>query len=87
MNTKRVNENEKFRSNVLLILLKMCTSLSECIMLLEEDFKDLGFEKVRVAWSKFMADFTNLLKEKEKLSSSPGPADALNFDLGEGSHG
>lgn len=87
MNTKKVNENEKFKSNVLLVLSKMCTCLLECIMLLEEDFKDLSFEKVRVAWSKFMDDFTNLLKVKEKLSSSSGPADDLTLDLGEGSHG
>ena len=46
MSTKKVNE--KFKSNVLLILLKMCTSLLECIMLLEEDFKCLSFEKVSV---------------------------------------
>ena len=88
MNTKKVNE--KFKSNVLLVLSKMCTCLLECIMLLEEDFKDLSFEKVRLAWSKFMDDFTNLLKVKEKLSSScgsAGPADDLNLDLGEGSHG
>ncbi len=38
MTTKKVNE--KFKSDVLLVLLKMCTSLLECIMLLEEDFED-----------------------------------------------
>jgi hypothetical protein len=85
MNTKKVNE--KFKSDVLLILLKMCTILLECILLLEEDFKDLSFEKVRVAWRKFLNDFTNLLKVKEKLPGSSGPADDLNSDLGGGSHG
>ena len=47
MNTKKVNE--KFKNDVLLILLKMCTTLLECIMLLEEDYKYLSFEKVSVA--------------------------------------
>lgn len=82
MNTKKVNE--KFKSDVLLVLLKMCTSLLECIMLLEEDFKDLSFEEVSVAWRKFFNDFTNLLNKK-----SPGlsPPDQLNLDLREGSDG
>lgn len=83
MSTKKVNE--KFKSNVLLILLKMCTSLLECIMLLEEDFKCLSFEKVSVAWRKFLNDFTNLLNEKSSsLSFRP---DDLNLDLGEDSDG
>jgi hypothetical protein len=78
VNTKKVNE--KFKSDVLLVLLKMCTALLECIMLLERDFKGLGFEKVSVAWRKFFHDFTNLLNKK----SSPGD---LNLDLEEGSDG
>jgi hypothetical protein len=81
MNTKKVNE--KFKSDVLLVLLKMCTSLLECIMLLEEDYKDLSFEKVSVAWKKFLDDFTNLLNRK---SSSLSPGD-LDLDLREGSDG
>lgn len=87
MNSKKGNENARFKSNVLLILLKLCKCLLECMMLLEEDFKDMSFEKVHLAWQKFMADFTNMLNVKEKLSSSSVPGDDLNLDLGEGSHG
>lgn len=85
MNSKKVNES--FKSNVLLVLLKLCTSLLECMMLLEEDFKYPGFEKVHSAWRNFMDDYRNLLKVKEKLPGSSSPADALNLDPGEGSHG
>lgn len=83
MNTKKVNE--KFKSNVLLILLKMCTCLLECIMLLKEDFKCLSFEEVSVAWKKFLNDFTNLLNEKSSRLSFR--SDDLNLDLGEDSDG
>ena len=81
MTTKKVNE--KFKSDVLLVLLKMCTSLLECIMLLEEDFEDLRFEKVSVAWRKFFNDCRNLLNKK---SPSVSP-DQLNLDLREGCDG
>lgn len=67
MNTKKVNE--KFKSNVLLVLLKMCTTLLECIILLEGDFKDLSFKKVSVVWRKFLNDFTNLLNKKSSSLS------------------
>jgi hypothetical protein len=54
-------------------------------MLLEEDFKCLSFEKVSVAWRKFLNDFTNLLNEKSSsLSFRP---DDLNLDLGGDSDG
>jgi hypothetical protein len=80
VNTKKVNE--KFKNDVLLVLLKMCTSLLECIMLLEEDFEDLNFKEVSRAWRKFFHDFKNSLNKK-----SPGlsPPDQLNSDLREGS--
>lgn len=85
MDTKKVNE--KFKNDVLLILLKMCTTLLECIMLLEEDYKDLSFEKVSVAWRKFFHDFTNLLNRKSS-NLSPGDLDLdLDLDLREGSDG
>ena len=85
MNSKKVNES--FKSKVLLVLLKQCTSLLECMMLLEEDFKDPRFEKVQSAWRNFMDDYTNLLKVTEQLSCSPGAADGLNLYPGEDSHG
>ncbi len=82
MTTKKVNE--QFKSDVLLVLLKMCTSLLECIMLLEEDFEDPRFEKVSVTWKKFFNDFTNLLNKK---SADLSPPDRLNLDLREGCDG
>jgi hypothetical protein len=80
--------NEPFKSKVLLVLLKLCTSLLECMLLLENDFKGPRFEKVQSAWRDFMADYTNLLKvkEKEKSPDSPGAGEALNLDSGD-SHG
>ena len=85
MNSKKVNES--FKSRVLLVLLKLCTSLLECMMLLEEDFKGPRFEKVQSAWRNFMDDYRNLLHETEQLPGSPGAADALNLEPGEDSDG
>ena len=85
MNSKKVNES--FKSKVLLVLLKLCTSLLECMMLLEKDYKGPRLDKVESAWRNFMDDYTKLLNVNEKLAGSPGPGDALNLDAGEGSHG
>jgi len=53
MNTKRFSE--KFKRDVLLLLLEVYRTL------IEDDFSEMSFGKVTASWKRFLLDFTKML--------------------------
>lgn len=58
MSSKRFSE--KFKRDVLLLLLEVCRSL------IDADFSEISFSKVTTCWKRFLLDFTEMLVSQSR---------------------